>query len=178
MSQSTAKPPPPEPADAGSLDPEVASDIRILDEFLRDRDRALGRLMGRRVKPSPVRDTLVRQIILNFAEGRIERIAAYQKSAPAPATKTGIRRDLDLLEATGLIFQRPDPSDARAVLVVPSTKLVQFYNDAMPRLASEIRRLLPTWFAHGPDGDGAGTATGSSAGASPPVAPPPRHLPD
>ena len=80
--------------------------------------------------------------MLQFAQGNRMRIAFYVRACSFQATAPSVRSELDLLAHAGLIELLDEPSDRRATFVVPTTKLVSFYNEQMPRLRREVLRFL------------------------------------
>ncbi|MBV8817341.1 MAG: hypothetical protein JO022_03225 [Acidobacteriaceae bacterium] len=131
-----------ETAEFGALDPEVAQDIALLREFAANRQRQLNRLLGRNLRHSPLRDELLRLIILSFAASRHQRISFYVRSCAVYATEPSVRIEIEQLASAGLILLTRDRLHSRALLVVPTCKLVRFYNEQMPRLRHEVMSLL------------------------------------
>ena len=129
-------------ADLGTLHPEAASDIIVLHEFMLNRDRLLQGLFGRKLRRNPVRDDLIRRIMIEFARGGHQRVPYYIKAVTVSAAPATIRTELELLMHSGLIELQAELADKRTSLVVPTTKLVNFYNEQMPRLRVEVMRLL------------------------------------
>ncbi len=129
-------------ADFGTLDAQAAQDIALMQEFLSNRDRVMAGLFGKSLRRNPTRDELLRQIMLQFAQGHRRRIAFYVRACSFQATAPSVRSELDLLVHTDLVELLDEPSDRRATLVAATTKLVSFYNDQMPRLRREVLRLV------------------------------------
>lgn len=129
-------------ADFGTLNAQAAEDIAVMQEFLSNRDRIMSSLFGRSLRRNPTRDELLRQIMLQFAQGNRRRIAFYVRACSFQATAPSVRSELDLLVHTDLVELMDEPSDRRATLVAPTTKLVSFYNEQMPRLRNEVLHLL------------------------------------
>ena len=126
----------------GSLDPEVARDIALLREFAANRHRHMNRLLGRTLRHSPLRDELIRLILLSFATSRHQRLAFYVRACTAYATEPWVRVEVDRLVSEGLIILTRDELHPRALLINPTVKLIEFYNHYMARLRSEVTLLL------------------------------------
>jgi hypothetical protein len=132
----------PIPAELGSLDEEVASDVAILRQFMAARERLFSKLFGRILRRSAARDELLRLIILAFSKGHILRTNAYVRQCAHYATGPSIRREIDILADADLVLLEPDPNHRSAYLVVPTKKLIDFYNNEMPRLREEIKNIF------------------------------------
>ena len=126
----------------GTLKPEVASAIATLQVFFMNREKLMSKLFGRALRRSAFRDELLRTIMLEFARDQHRRMAFYIRACSSQATAPSVRSELDLLAAAGLIELVREPFDMRATLVMPTTKLVDFYNNQMPRLRDEVYALL------------------------------------
>ena len=129
-------------AEPGSLHPEVASDIAVLHEFFGNRDRLIARLFGRAVRRNPVRDELLRQVMLQFASGVQRSTSFYIRACSFLATAPSVRSELTLLAHAELIRLCDNTSDKRAKLVAPTAPLVNWYNEHMPSLRREVMALL------------------------------------
>jgi hypothetical protein len=127
------------PAELGSLDEEVASDVALLRQFMTDRERLFGKLFGRTLRRSAARDEILRLIILAFSKGQLLRASAYVRQCAHYATGPSIRREIDVLVDADLVLLKPDPSHRTAHLIIPTKKLIDFYNREMPRLRDEIK---------------------------------------
>ncbi|MBV9655822.1 MAG: hypothetical protein JOZ42_14805 [Acetobacteraceae bacterium] len=142
---------PTEPADFGSLDPEVSRDLAVLQEFAANRERHIAGLFGRTVRADPLRDKLLRVILLAFAEGKHMRVSHFVEECRSHGTPPSVRASINFLVEGGLVQLEPDPSHPRARLVRPTRKLVHFYNEQMPRLREEVARLLNLTIPRWPD---------------------------
>ena len=130
------------PAELGSLDEEVASDVALLRQFMANREQLLGKLFGRTLRRSAARDELLRLIILAFSKGQILRTNAYVRQCAHYATGPSIRREIEVLVEADLVLLKPDPNHRTAYLVVPTKKLIDFYNREMPRLREEVKNIF------------------------------------
>lgn len=126
----------------GALNAHVAADIAILQEFFSNRDRIMAQLFGRPLRRNPVRDELLRLIMLEFSQENQRRIAFYVRACSCHATAPSIRSELDLLVHADLIRLVDEPYDRRAKSVAPTTKLVSFYNERIPQLRKEVLSLI------------------------------------
>ncbi len=129
-------------ADVGLLSEVVASDVAMLQRFFAARERQMSILFGRTLRRHPVRDELMRLLILEYAAGRRRRPAHYIKECASLATAPSVRSELHLLEHAGLVKMIDDDSHQGASLVAPTRKLIDFYNGQMPRLRETILELL------------------------------------
>lgn len=109
---------------------------------MENRERLLGKLFGRTLRRSAARDELLRLIILAFSKGQLLRPSAYVRQCAHYATGPSIRSEIDILVDADLVLLRPDPSHRTAYLVVPTKKLIDFYNREMPRLREEIEIIF------------------------------------
>jgi hypothetical protein len=125
-----------------SLDPQVAADIIVLREFTMNRERHMAQLFGRKVRRSPARDELLRLITLALSRREHLRVSTYLRICRDFASGPSIRAEIDTLVHAGLVILDRDPAHPRAFLVLPTTKLVTFYNEQLPRLRDEVAQLL------------------------------------
>ncbi len=131
-----------QPAEPGTLEREVGGDVALLHAFAANRERAMVGLFGRRMRISPARDELLRLIVLAFSEGRLCRTSYYRECCSYFESGQAVSREIGVLESSGLVVLQPDPRFARARIVVPTRRLVEFYNTQMPRLRAEVGALL------------------------------------
>ncbi len=129
-------------ADVGLLSEDVAADVAMLQNFFATRERQMSALFGKTLRRHPVRDELMRLLILEYAAGRRRRPAHYIKECASLATAPSVRSELHLLEHSGLVKLIDDVSHKGASLVAPTRKLIDFYNDQMPRLREAVLELL------------------------------------
>jgi len=129
-------------AEMGTLSQEVADDVGILQEFFRNRDQLMAGLFGSKLRRSPTRDELIRQIVLQFAQGSRRNIAFYAHACSYLATEPSVRSELELLAHKGLVRFIDEPANKRSKVVAPTKRLIQFYNVQMPRLRTEVLALL------------------------------------
>ena len=129
-------------AEFGSLSRQAGEDITILQEFFRNRDRHMAHLFGANVRRNPTRDELLRQIMLQFAEGQQRRMAFYVQACSHLASQPAIRSELELLAHANLVVLLGEPGYRRARLVAPTRRLVNFYNTQMGNLRTEVLILL------------------------------------
>jgi hypothetical protein len=128
-------------AEFDTLDAQAAADIGLLREFTLNRERHMARLFGRTVRRSPLRDELLRLVMLNFAQGALERVATYVRACADFATGPSVRSEIETLVSTGVVVLVRDEMHPRAYLVAPTTRVVAFYNEQMPRLRHELLLL-------------------------------------
>lgn len=112
----------------------------MLRKFAINRDRVMSQLFDGPLRRSAARDELLRLILLRFADGHLMRTSYYVKTCANYATPPSIRAELDIISQAGLTVYRRD--DHRSPFVVPSEKLIDFYNFQMPRLRDEVLALL------------------------------------
>ena len=130
------------PAKIGSLKPEVVDDLRVLIAFMNGRDEAFTRALGYRVKRNPVMDEIVRQMMVAFGVGQLLHVRHYQMSLSFLASRNAIRSEVCHLADLGALLLYKDASDRRALIVHPTQRLVEFYNQIMPPLRDEAASLL------------------------------------
>ena len=123
-------------------------------------------LFGRKMRVSPARDELLRLIVVAFSEGHCFRTSYYREACSYFESGQAVSREIGVLESCGLIQLQTDPRFLRARIVVPTRKLVAFYNTQMPRLRTEVMALLaaPPTALVASEGPG----TGASAHPGPP----------
>lgn len=131
-----------EPAEPGSLSVEAALGASTLMSFAAGRDRAMERLFGRKLRRSRSRDELLRLIILTFADGRTQRMLHYQRMCTHLATAPVIRAELTTMAMCGVVLLERDPTHQQALLVVPTRKLVDFYNTEISQLYQAMMDFL------------------------------------
>ena len=103
-----------------------------LAEATRVADRVL---MGRYVKPSLLRDTLVRLILAEYGEGRAQHIGFYQQTA---AARLGLGRPTIAMELHNLVAAkvvRLEEARCQRLLVVPTDRMLTWAAEHIPRLA-------------------------------------------
>lgn len=110
-------------------------------DWLRERDRALERLT-RGMRRTPIKDAISRSVVLAFGEGRIRRVAAYQRDLAGLASSNSIRAEIAEMEGYGTIIVVPDPTHRGAHLVWPTESTIAFFNEAAPMLRDKARELL------------------------------------
>lgn len=129
-------------AEIGSLDAEAGRDLALLQQFALSRERAMNKLFGRRLRGNPARDELLRLIVVAFSEGHCFRTSYYRQSCTYFENGEAVNREIAVLVSSGLVLLRTDPRFARAQIVVPTRRLVAFYNTQMPRLRAQAMALL------------------------------------
>ena len=129
-------------AELGLLTDVVAADVAMLQNFFSARETQMAALFGRKLRRNPVRDELIRLVVLEYAAGRRRRPAYYIKKCASLATAPSIRSELYLLQHVGLIVMVDDVTHAKASLAAPTRKLIDFYNFQMPGLRQTIIELL------------------------------------
>ena len=130
------------PATPGSLHPRVVGDLRLLLQFFADREILWRQQFGPRLKPTPLRDLLVRTVLLDFGEGKRPHVADYQRMLKGQVAAATIRNELRRFEDSGLIVVVPEAADRRQRAVLPTEKLVRFYNDVVPSLIEVLEEIL------------------------------------
>ena len=95
-------------------------------------------LMGRCVRPSLMRDMLVRLILVEHEEGRSQHMMVYQRVL---RERLGIALptsslELHALEAANVIRLDWEPVHRQRRLVVPTDRLLAWAAEQIPRLAS------------------------------------------
>jgi hypothetical protein len=132
----------PQIAELGLLTDIVAADVAMLQSFFSAREAQMATLFGRKLRRNPVRDELIRLVVLEYAAGHRRRPAYYIKKCASLATAPSVRSELHLLQHVGLIVMIRDATHAKASLVAPTQRLIDFYNFQMPGLRQTIIELL------------------------------------
>lgn len=130
------------PARPGSLHPEALQDLILLRQFFHARDQALTVLLDASAHRSPLRDELLRRVMIEFGEGRSRRMSFYQDECVFIAGRFATRDEILRLNEFGVLCLINDATHKRAVLVEPSQSLVDWYSNQMPRLRQVLRNLL------------------------------------
>jgi len=128
-------------APLGTLDSEVARDLQLLRDFIKARERHMHMLFGRTLRHSATRDELMRLIVLAFSTDRILGVSAYIRLCSGYATAPTVRAELSTMEDARLIILEPQ-NGRRSALVLPTRKLIDFYNRQLPRLREDFRHAL------------------------------------
>lgn len=101
--------------------------------------------LGAKIRPSAVRDGITRLALFECAEGREQRLSFYQSELQYLGSRFAIRDEVHRLVQLGALVLTDDPTDSRAILVKPSQKLVDWYEQQVPRLVDEWYRLCEVW---------------------------------
>lgn len=130
------------PAEAGSLAAEALADLIALRKFVEARDNALESLLGGTLKRSPIRDELMRLIVIEFGFGRVRNVAFYTRTCAHVDNSSEVERELYLLDELRVVILTPGGKDGRTLDVVPTKKLVDWYSRVMPPLMEEARLVI------------------------------------
>lgn len=123
-----------------TLDAHTAAYLAMLDAFLAEREASAARLFGRTMPVSPVRDKLLRMIVLTFSERRIIRLSHYVRSCSRIASAPTVRTELDRMRRAGLIVILADPTHVRGQLIAPTEKLIRFHQAGMDAFRERFAR--------------------------------------
>lgn len=129
------------PAPFGLLDSAAFRTAVLLEEFFLTRDQALQRGLGRVLKRSPVREQLIRTIILQYAVGLSRHLSFYQEQLADLSGRSSVAAEARLLVDAGLVVLRTDPADKRAQSVLPTVRMIAWYNEETARIREESKRL-------------------------------------
>ena len=139
--------PSPKEAPLGSFDSRDARDLRAIEEFLVWRDQGINQLFGVKRPPNRLRDSLMRQILIAFSEGRVRPISYYRGVCARIGSRMGVQREVHTLESYGLVILRPSERDRRTIQVWPTEKLIEWFQ----RSLVEVRRILDRELREYPD---------------------------
>ena len=128
-------------ANDNSLSRDAAISLRLLHWFMESREEALAVLMGAHYRPDPLRDELMRSICLFFAEGHVRALAEYQKDLEPRWTAEAVAQALDTLRTVHLVAADGGANGAESG-IRPTTRLISFYNDTMPKVLDMAKRIL------------------------------------
>ena len=134
MAQPAAKP--------GSLPAEALSDLKIWLDFNTRRDRIMDALFGLQLPRSPLRDDLVRRVLVEFGDGLSRPVSYYVEKCQAIAGATAVKSEITVLANLGVLLLDPKTPNPSSYCVGPSQRLVDWYAQAMPSLRAEAERLL------------------------------------
>ena len=126
----------------GSLPRQVLIDLMLMREFLNARDVALHDLLGVPLRRSALRDELLRACVIEFGFGRLQRVSYYQERCSAFGSGSTVKHEIRMLAEIRILVTKQDPDNLRALLVVPTNRLVRFYSKAMQSLAQEVQTLF------------------------------------
>ena len=129
-------------AEIGTLSPQAAWDLAKLKQFFAQREKAMLCLMGTRLRPSQLRDEILRDCLLSFAAGRVLTVAEFLKRNQVLASPNTIRAEIDVLQSVGVVALIKRGPKRAGVEIWPTGKAVAFYNHEMPSLRETIVEIL------------------------------------
>jgi hypothetical protein len=132
-------------ASLGSLDAGPLNDLIVLSQFELNRDKLFAKLFGTRLRRSRLREELLRTILVEFGLKRVRPINFYKRTLSDLGSATAIRMEIDLLACLKLLVVKNHPTNARQSQVVPTVKMIAFYNSEMPRIAPELQKFMVSW---------------------------------
>jgi hypothetical protein len=135
----------PEPTASGSLSPDAMRDLWVWQEFARARRQMFSAFLGANIRGNPHRDELLRLILLEHGRGQHRRLSFYVREMNAGWGRAAIRDEIDRLSHLGVLILENDPNDARAMLVRPSARFVDWYTNQVPKISTEWDRLYALW---------------------------------
>ncbi len=129
-------------AKPGSLPAEALSDLKIWLDFNTRRDRIMDALFGLQLPRSPLRDDLVRRVLVEFGDGLSLPVSYYIEKCQAVAGAAAVKSEITVLANLGILLLTPNPANLSSYCVGPSQRLVDWYAQTMPSLRAEAERLL------------------------------------
>ena len=126
----------------GTLDPGVLADLVALRNFLENRERALEGLFGQSLPRSPLRDELIRTMVIEFGFGRLHTKAHYRRKCAHFGQPADVIAEMERLANNGLAVFLPGGGHHEAWHIAPSQKLVDWYSHQMPRLMTEVQKHM------------------------------------
>jgi len=110
------------PAEPGRLPPETADILRRLRRSSEERRETLRRMTGGAYRGSYAEDTIIREVIIAYAEGQGARPHDCLDACLRWSSRSTVFRFIDRLIAAGVVLRRPDGT------LWPSQPLVALYN--------------------------------------------------
>jgi hypothetical protein len=135
----------PTPAVRGSISREAQRDLWIMREAMATRARLFNEFLGVRLRPSRIREAILRVCLIEFADGHERRLSFYQRALAEHGSSFAIRDEVHRLAHFRVLILENDPKDARAILVRPAQHFVDWYVERMPTVVSEWYRLMEVW---------------------------------
>jgi hypothetical protein len=132
-------------APPGSLEAGPLNDLIVLRQFELNRDKVLARLFGVKLRRSRLREEMLRILVIEFGLGHTRQVSFFIKECKALGSASAVRLEISRLCSLGLTILRDDPEDARSARVVPTQKIISFYNTQMPRISPELEDFLVNW---------------------------------
>jgi hypothetical protein len=122
------------PADSVRIDRAVVGELKAIEGTRRRLAQALDRLVGKRIRPSCLRDRIMVTAVIEWAAGNVRNMGFYCSACEGLASNFGIRTEIYYLVDLKLLVVRVHPDDGRVTEIAPTQKLVDF-------LAIELRDL-------------------------------------
>lgn len=130
------------PAPFGALDPEVATDILNLRDLVLERRASIAKMTGRPSWRDPLRDELLRLVVINHAGRTVGPTTHYYAVCRHYASAPIVRRKIEELVRFGLLTLAPAENDQRSTLVWPTEKLIGAYNSEIPAFRRRVIEMV------------------------------------
>ena len=127
---------------AAAVGPATAALARILREYDEGRRRAFDRLLGRRYRPSPLRDELIRMAILDCQAGTPRRITDYRVLLAHLGSRPAVHEEVRRLVDAGLMAVEPGVRPRRGAVVRPTQRLVDWYAAQIPEIVGFLQLAM------------------------------------
>ena len=131
-----------QPAKLGSLPSELYVDLGRFRDFAVMREKALTEIMGAPHRGSQLRECILRQMMLAFAEDRILRVSEYQRLCARFASPPAVRTEIGRMESRKVLILQPNKADRRSTEVWPTERIIRWYKDNIPELRRKLFRLF------------------------------------
>ena len=131
----------PEDAPACVVSLKTIALVSILRSYDYGRREAYDKLLGRRYKPSALRDELIRCLILDQSNGTPRTISEYEKSLAQFASRPAVREEVRRLAAASLVILHRGKVPGRGTLAHPSQRLVDWYASQIPDIVGFLRAM-------------------------------------
>jgi hypothetical protein len=125
----------------GAVSARTIAALKLFDECADRTDIALADLLKVKRPRSPLRDQIMRRIVLCFGDGRLKPISHYERVCAGFGSRTAVQRQIHDLEWLGLIFLR-HVEGSRSIRVIPSERLIGWYEKMAEELRSLVRNRL------------------------------------
>jgi len=135
------------PARPGSLDEATARTLQVIDCFFKSRSEAVEReLLPQRLRPTYLRDRLIRGLLIAFYAGRKPTLKELQLDHAYQATPTTVANEVKLLWEIGVIAREQTGAAKGKPLYryCPTQHTVDAHKRAVPVLLARLREGLST----------------------------------
>ena len=102
-------------------------------------------MMGRPSWRDPLRDELLRLVVINHALEKVQPSTYYYTACKHYGSAPVVRRKIGELVRPGLLVLVPSGTDRRSTEVWPTERLIASYNSEIPEFRKRVIRMLSTY---------------------------------